>query len=203
MSAVERFRRRWWLLAAALVVVAAVAAVVLVRARDNSKRAAPVPVPATTTVPARTGGTPAWFDPALAPPVYESKSYDVDQAATRYLESRSKGLSTSLLKLAPAEVKHNPGAFDTATALLSTAGGDGALVATGVVHLRVDGGDREWEVVGAFANDVDVQGATFADGQARVYGVNHSGATARFVRRRLDGTVIDERTLESHAMISR
>jgi hypothetical protein len=47
------------------------------------------------------------------------------------------------------------------------------------------------------------QGATFADGQARMYGVNRSGATARFVRRSLDGTVIDERTLESHAMISR
>jgi hypothetical protein len=36
-----------------------------------------------------------------------------------------------------------------------------------------------------------------------MYGVNRYGATERFVRRSLDGTVIDERTLHSHAMISR
>jgi hypothetical protein len=33
--------------------------------------------------------------------------------------------------------------------------------------------------------------------------VNRYGATARFVRRSLNGMVIDERTLDSHAMISR
>jgi hypothetical protein len=69
----------------------------------------------------------------------------------------------------------------------------------GVIHLRVDGGEREWEVVGAFLDDVEVQGATFADGQARVHGVNRSGLPARLVRRNVDGTVIDEQPLVTDA----
>jgi hypothetical protein len=112
----------------------------------------------------------------------------VDTAARQYVETRLAGAGVAL---EPAVVTNHPGAFDTATVVLRATDGP-----SGVVQLRVDGGEREWEVTGAFVDGIALDAATYAQGQAHVQGANRSGLPARLVRRSLDGTTIDEQPLD-------
>jgi hypothetical protein len=189
-------RGRWVVGGVAVLVVLAVAVVTWAGPDEDRpvRGAAGTTTPAAAPIAVAADGTPAWFDAEKATAVYESGSYDVDAAAAQYAESRIGRPATVGITVEPAVVTNHPGGFDTAAAAVRTASGLAA-----VIHLRIDGGEREWEVVGAFIDGVEVQGATFADGQARVRGVNRSGLPARLIQRHIDGTVIDEQPLTTAA----